>query len=236
MLNFLGLGSAFNTDLGNTSAYIKINTSLLLIDCGSTVFSKIHSLGLLDGISDIYVIITHTHSDHIGSLSDLIFYSQYILNQRPTLFFPNRELLDVILRCMGVKSEFYNIVDTDKALIENNGLNLEISFFTSSHVDTIPSYGIMLKIGDCTIFYSGDSNNISNFVLKSLEEGKIDYLYHDTCAVDYDGNPHLSLERLESYIKPELRHKVYCMHIDSQFDKEKAKSLGFNVVECIHGL
>ena len=73
MLDFLGLGSAFNTDLGNTSAYIKKNTSLLLIDCGSTVFSKLHRIGLLDGVSDIYVIITHTHADHIGSLSDLIF-------------------------------------------------------------------------------------------------------------------------------------------------------------------
>ena len=128
MLDFLGLGSAFNTDLGNTSAYIKKNTSLLLIDCGSTVFSKLHRIGLLDGVSDIYVIITHTHADHIGSLSDLIFYSQYILNQRPTLFFPYRELLDTILRCMGVKSEFYNIIDTNKALIENNDLKLEVSF------------------------------------------------------------------------------------------------------------
>jgi ribonuclease BN (tRNA processing enzyme) len=226
MLDFLGLGSAFNTDLGNTSAYIKKNTSLLLIDCGSTVFSKLHRIGLLDGVSDIYVIITHTHADHIGSLSDLIFYSQYILNQRPTLFFPYRELLDTILRCMGVKSEFYNIIDTNKALIENNDLKLEVSFFAASHVDTIPSYGFLLKTDSCTIFYSGDSNDISSFVLKS----------HDTCGIDYYGNPHLSLERLESYIKPELRHKVYCMHIDSQFDKEKAKSLGFNIVECIHQL
>ncbi|HOQ38323.1 MAG TPA: MBL fold metallo-hydrolase [Acetivibrio sp.] len=236
MLNFLGFGSAFNTDLGNTSAYIKSNTSLVLIDCGSTVFSKLHSLGLLDGVSDIYVIITHTHSDHIGSLSDLIFYSQYILNQRPTLFFPNKDLLNTILRCMGVKSEFYNIIDTGKALIENEDLKLEISFFASSHVDTIPSYGLLLKIEGRTIFYSGDSNEINGFILKSLEEGTIDYLYHDTSGIDYDGNPHLSLEKLESYIKPELRHKVYCMHVDSHFDREKAKSLGFNVVECIDRL
>jgi len=137
---------------------------------------------------------------------------------------------------MGVKSEFYNIIDTGKALIENEDLKLEISFFASSHVDTIPSYGLLLKIEGRTIFYSGDSNEINGFILKSLEEGTIDYLYHDTSGIDYDGNPHLSLEKLESYIKPELRHKVYCMHVDSHFDREKAKSLGFNVVECIDRL
>ena len=34
MLKFIGMGSAFNTGLGNTSAYIKKEDRMLLIDCG----------------------------------------------------------------------------------------------------------------------------------------------------------------------------------------------------------
>jgi hypothetical protein len=34
MLKFSGIGSAFNPALGNSNAYIRNNTSLLLIDCG----------------------------------------------------------------------------------------------------------------------------------------------------------------------------------------------------------
>jgi len=32
MLNFIGIGSAFNTKLGNTSAFIRKQGSMLLID------------------------------------------------------------------------------------------------------------------------------------------------------------------------------------------------------------
>lgn len=42
-LKFLGTGSAFNTKLGNTSAYLLNNdkSAMLLFDCGETVFSKL---------------------------------------------------------------------------------------------------------------------------------------------------------------------------------------------------
>ncbi len=42
-LNFIGNGSCFNTDFGNNSAYYidKEKKSLLLIDCGETVFERL---------------------------------------------------------------------------------------------------------------------------------------------------------------------------------------------------
>lgn len=47
MLKFLGRGSAFNTEEGNTSAYIKENRTLFLIDCGSNIFERIMFKDLL---------------------------------------------------------------------------------------------------------------------------------------------------------------------------------------------
>lgn len=236
MFNFLGIGSAFNTDMGNTSAYIKKGSSLLLIDCGSMVFSKLHKLKLLDVISDLCIVITHTHPDHVGSLGELIFYSHYVLNHRPKIIFPDKELIDTILNCTGVKKEFYEVVDSNETIIENKDLNIKITFFKASHVDTIPSYGVFFDTGRQRVYYSGDSNNINSFILDGLKEGRIDLLYQDTCGIDYEGNPHLYLGRLEKSIEPDLRHKVYCMHLDQRFDKGLAKKLGFNVVEVRDGL
>ena len=55
MLKFIGTGSAFNQDLGNTSAYIKDGETLLLIDCGETVFQRIKEIKLLDDVKKVYI-------------------------------------------------------------------------------------------------------------------------------------------------------------------------------------
>lgn len=53
-LNFIGNGSCFNTDFGNNSAYYidKKKQSLLLIDCGESVFTRIMKQGILEKIKD----------------------------------------------------------------------------------------------------------------------------------------------------------------------------------------
>lgn len=72
MLKFIGTGSAFNTELGTTSAYIKNEDILLLIDCGETTFARIMELKLLEDVKKAYIMITHMHSDHIAGLAALI--------------------------------------------------------------------------------------------------------------------------------------------------------------------
>lgn len=49
-ISFIGRGSAFNTELGNTSAFVKKGNTLLLIDCGGTVFHRLQELNMFDGL------------------------------------------------------------------------------------------------------------------------------------------------------------------------------------------
>ncbi|HHV28625.1 MBL fold metallo-hydrolase [Acetivibrio mesophilus] len=233
MINFLGIGSAFNTQLGNNSAYIKKDKCFILFDCGSTVFGRLRSLNLIDDVSELYIIITHTHPDHIGSLGELVFYSHYIRNIKPKILFPEKNFIDTILGSMGVKSDYYEVLSSQNTIINNNDFCMEISFHKCTHVDLIPSYGFIFKFDGSTLYYSGDSNSIDNFVLEGLEKGTIHFLYQDTCGIDYNENPHFYLGRLAKMIKPELRHKVYCMHIDPKFARDEALKLGFNVVEAV---
>ena len=234
MLNFVGMGSAFNTEKGNTSAFIKRNNNLLLIDCGGNIFHKLQDLNLLYGLENLYVIITHTHPDHVGSLGDLIFYSYYILNHKPTIFFPNRELIEGFLASIGVSTEMYNLNHSDTIEVKDTQLGkFNIEFLKVSHVDTIPAYGFTIKLDGKAFYYSGDSNDINNGLLVKFKNGQISRIYQDTCGLDYEGNSHLSLRRLCSIIPHEFRDRVYCMHLDKHITEKQIQESGFNVVNVI---
>lgn len=230
MLNFVGIGSAFNTGLGNTSAFIRNDKSLLLIDSGGTVFHRLQELKLLEGIKNLSIIITHTHPDHIGSLGEVIFYSYYILHLRPNVFFPEKNLIKGLLESIGVSSEMYNIYSTNTAEVKDKHIGrINIEFLPVSHVDTIPSYGCFLDLNNEVIYYSGDANDIDSIVLDKLKDGTIHRIYQDTCGLDYEGNNHLSLRKLCELVPKEHRNKVYCMHLDKHITEKDIKEYGFNI-------
>ena len=232
MLNFIGMGSAFNTELGNTSAFLKKNDTLMLIDCGGTVFHKLQKSSILDGLKNLYIVITHTHPDHVGSLGDVIFYSYYILKQKPTIFFPEKELIERFLTSIGVSAEMYNLNSSN--VVDINDMQLGefgIDYIPVSHVDTIPTFGFVMKLNGEVFYYSGDANGISNTILDKLKNGQICRIYQDTCGLDYEGNGHLSLTKLCDTVPREFRNKVYCMHLDKDIKVQEIKHNGFNVVE-----
>ena len=94
-LHFLGRGAAFNPKEGNNSAYFIENDTLFLIDCGENIFEKIILNDILNSINNVNVLITHTHSDHIGSLGTLIMYCYYVLQKKLNIIIPtNPKYLD----------------------------------------------------------------------------------------------------------------------------------------------
>lgn len=232
MLNFIGIGSAFNTKLGNTSAFIRENDSMLLIDCGGTVFHRLMELKLLNDLKQLYIVITHTHPDHVGSLGEVIFYSYFILRHRPTVIFPNKEVLENFLAYIGVSKEMYLFESGYRVTVSDEHLGqLSIEFMPVTHVETIPAYGFLMIQKGRSLYYSGDANGISAEIITKFRNGKIDKVYQDTCGLDYEGNSHMSLRKLSEAVSPEFRDKVYCIHLDKHISQREAVDLGFNVVE-----
>ena len=231
MLKFIGIGSAFNTAEGNTSAYIRKNEKLFLIDCGSANFHFMKESGFLDGIEEIHVYITHTHSDHIGSLSDLIFYFYYEIKKRVNVYAVRDLGVDKYLLMNGVATPCYNYKPiTHNGFFEVLGYTMVV--MKTNHVPELLSYGLLIenKNGDLAM-YTGDTNELNESVNQWFEDGVLDYLYVDTCSQDYDGNVHLSLLKLHKTVNKEYRNRVWCMHLDEKFDKELARSLGFKIAE-----
>ncbi len=235
-LKFIGRGAAFNPKEGNTSAYFIDNNCLFLIDCGESIFYSLMKNNFLDSFSDIYVMITHTHSDHIGSIGSLVMYSYYNLGRPLNIILPeNAKHLSNIMNILygfGCKDEMFKIVNEDY-FDDQFKLFRTIRYMETDHCDELKCYSILITTEDGIVFYSGDTRDSSN--LKNLFESgsMIDKIYMDTTTADYPGNFHLNIYKLADVVPIEYQKRIYCMHVNCDDCILIAKELGFNVVEVV---
>lgn len=253
--NFIGRGSAFNEKEHSNSAFYKKNGKMILIDCGEDIFKQILKKDLLNGVHDILILITHMHSDHIGSLSSLLFYLKYKRGIIANVYFPNKYELEEYLRMNGNLSSEYNYYDIESDFYMDeisichekvNHIPEAIEVFSSIDLDgkiierkrkkkfNSYLYTFLDNQSNFTI-YSGDTNEC---VYKKMEDEDFNeynvVIYQDTCLADYEGNVHYSVKKLIEDVKEEHRKYIYCMHLDNSNELiDIIKENGFNVVETI---
>lgn len=233
-LQFLGRGSAFYPKEGNTSAYFIENKQLFLIDCGESVFEKLVENNLLESVDAIHLMITHTHSDHIGSIGTLAMYSYYTLG-KPINIIMKKELkhlpnIEKILNGFGCTSFMYNYVDERQYDHKFTSFQ-NIRYIETDHCNELSCYSLLFTTSNGLIYYSGDTKEVET-VKSLLASGQaIDKLYMDTTTANFKDNVHLNIEILKGQIPDEFKSKVYCMHINSDQCIKEAKNAGFNVVE-----
>lgn len=231
-LKFLGKGAAFYPVLGNTSAYFIYDKNLFLIDCGESIFKKLYEKDLFSEINDIYVFITHTHCDHIGSLSSLILYCSHKFDIKTKIVIPKEnkyiDSIKNILNGMGVDESNYEFIN-DLDLDNKYDVFDNIRYVETTHCDDITSYSIIFEKDNRVIYYSGDTNELDT--VKSIIHGdkNIDKIYIETCSERLDG--HIYYEDLLEVIPKNLRDRVYCMHLDTMDIVDKLEENGFKIVE-----
>ncbi|MGL4452438.1 MAG: MBL fold metallo-hydrolase [Sarcina sp.] len=192
-LKFLGKGGAFDNET-NSSAYIVNGDGILFIDMGENVFEKAKTVlqTLVDKNIEIGIAITHTHSDHIGSLGTFILFCRYVLKKKVHLFTGSEDQLThvkALLHIFGVDKTMYS-----ESKNYFNGLNID--FVKTTHVDDFDCFGIMIyRDSKYTTYYSGDSNSIPTVVQQELLQGNIKKFYQDITLADYPGNVHYNLDK-----------------------------------------
>jgi ribonuclease BN (tRNA processing enzyme) len=145
-LKFLGRGSAFNPGEGSTSAFFTDNNELFVIDAGESVFSAMMARRLFDSVSKINLLITHTHSDHIGSLGSIILYASgvknikinIISNKKMAYYNSIRELMGVF----GLPEAMYRIVSPSAFDNKYSNFN-KVRYVKTIHCKDLEAYGIM---------------------------------------------------------------------------------------------
>ena len=227
MLSFIGIGDAFSPNYGNCSAFYKNDKFLLLIDCGENIFEKIIKLNLLNNVNKVYIIITHFHTDHIGSLGSLLFYLDKIGISDTTIVYPNLNRLNVLLDIFGVTKCNY------KTVTPNEVNDFKIKCYNQEH-SFMESFGYLFYIENNSIYFSGDTKCIRDEIVKKLLNKDIDFFYQD---VRLDSNSyHISLEELNKIIPFECRNLVNCMHLNEFNDNSILISNGYKIVKKYRGV
>ena len=211
MLQFLGLGAAFYPALKNNSAFFTVNNDLYLLDCGETVFAQLWNMPALTSAEKITVVITHMHSDHMGSLATLIPYCYFRLKKPVTVLFPHEKITQP-LAAMGIAPSLYSWIPASQP-----GDAVSFEPVEVEHIPNQPCFGYIISLGNEKIYYSGDAKFIPQKILDLFFEGSISKIYQDTALEEKNQTTHGSFAEMEKIFPLNVRSRVYCMHLDTDF-------------------
>lgn len=232
-LKFLGRGAAFNVYERNTSAYFIENQTLFLIDCGESVFSTLIEKNILNDIHDVYILISHTHSDHCGSLGSLGLYCKYVKKIKMKLIIPHDS---VYIHSLKLLMELFGNEDTYKFVYEEELDHRFINFETvrydlTSHTKDLHCYSFVFESKEGAVFYSADTNVVDNVVHFIDTYDNIASIYMEGTDLDIPDDVHLNIDKLSSVIPQHLHSCVYLMHIRNHACVEDAIKNGFHIVK-----
>lgn len=233
-LKFLGKGGSDNQLQGNTSAYFIENRCLFLIDCGENTFERILRKQLLNDVDKVFIFITHTHSDHVGSLGSLIFHCYFLKKIELNIVLSSNLLhyndVKELLRIYGAHEDWYRIIEPTSLNNKFNSFN-KMEYMSTKHVEQIPCYGLSFDTNDGIVYYSGDTKEINNIKELISSGKKIDKIYIDCTTTNTENNVHYYIGKANEEIDDSIKNKVYCMHFNKPECIDIAKNYGFNVVE-----
>ena len=218
-LKFIGIGGAFNNELGCNCAYIKENKSILFIDFGMDVFNKVIRYNLLEDVENVYICLTHFHGDHIGGVFtfvDYCFYYKKIVVQfiSDSLGFTNK--LVKLLELTGIESTKFNVISS---FLVNFDFSIEI--VKTTHSPLLDCYSLVFKKDNFNVLYTSDTNDI-DFVKEKMKDDSFVKIY---CEVGENSSLHIEYEDLLK-IKND---KLVLMHFQNMELYNRAINDGFNV-------
>ena len=212
LLQFLGRGSAFAAE--QNCAWFVQDEMLVLLDCPMSAFHRLKQTALLRQVREICVLVTHTHSDHVGGIPMLIHLARYVLGMPVRVIAPSAEVAaDLRLltdRLDGCDPAAYTVCTADAVCAD-----WLIGAIQTEHVPTLAGrcFGWHLRVQDADVIYTGDTATLAPF-LPLVHPGT--HLY--TEAAYAASGVHLQIDS----ILPQLLDfctrgvQVYLMHLDDE--------------------
>lgn len=203
-IKFVGTGGAFEPHKGNASAIIEHEGTRVLIDSGYATLERLIAKDLVKDLD--YVLITHLHGDHVGSLPTLLAYSEIILGKELPIIFATDEHKTQIHEFLTITWEekrAHYVPMTDLPWIDY------IDTF-GQHVTEKQTFAYYFTDGNDVILYSGDLGKIETIEAFLAENTKKDI----TVFLDInkkDGPAHVNYKVAQERLRD---CEVYGYHCD----------------------
>ena len=211
VLSFLGNGAGFSKE--HTSAYFDTDKrEMVIIDLSLLNEKKLEEMDL-SYYDKFFILITHTHSDHISGLGLWIQWVQFVLKKEVTIIAPSEKVKENIIYLLteldGCDSSWYTVLTANEVSEPWFG-----SAIPTAHSPQLEGkcFGYRLNIGGKNVIYTGDTSTLAPFKPFLTQNCE---LYVDV-SINY-GMIHLKLEdALPELVEfAEKGVQVYLMHLDN---------------------
>ena len=220
-LNFIGLGGATNIELGGNCCYLKNKNDLLIIDACESATEKLKNIDAFDKVKNIYIIITHTHFDHIAGLGVLIWYCKFYLHITPHIVYKTEKYkytLKKILKLTGVNTDYIQFLKDKDFKIDDLTLQLE----KTTHAKSLQCFGIMFKDNNGKYYYTSDTNDIE-YIKELCNNPSVKKIYTEVSTESF--GIHIKYEDLVN-LKSD---KLVLMHFNTMDLYNRAIKDGLNI-------
>lgn len=203
-LNFIGIGGAFNSELGCNCAYIEENNKILFIDLGLDSFGKIVKYNLVNKNKEVYVLLTHLHGDHVGGLPTFIQYCDAYFKIKVKIINNSETFTSEVIKLLnltGVSTSIYEFVNLDLPF------SFKVELKKTTHTPLLECYSIIFNKDNKKTLYTSDSNDFE-YLKEKINDKNFVKIYSEvgtSSAVHMDYN----------LIKTLNKEKLVLMHIES---------------------
>lgn len=156
-IRFIGTGGAFDVEQGNSAALVEINGKKILLDCGYSVYPALRRKNLAQEMD--YILLTHLHDDHAGSLSTLIFHQYYGAKRRAQLLYPTADFGDHLHAYLAFSQQQPSEYSDFHSLAMFPRLGISYIETTGMHVRNMMTFAYIFEDADERVIYSGDMGN-----------------------------------------------------------------------------
>ena len=209
MLKFFGRGNAFSDQ--HTSAYFVDGNDLIIIDCSVSAFQRLNNR-VLSKYDHIYILVTHTHGDHVSGIGLFIDLLHFALEKSVTVIAPSEavktDLLYLLKNLEGCGDDWYELITADE--LKKDWFGCAIPTVHSEELAG-KCFGYCLTVSGNKVVYTGDTGIFEPYE-KYMEPGV--YLYAEISARKTP--VHLCCTDMHDRIKELVASgvHVYLMHMD----------------------
>jgi len=150
---FLGTGGAFDVAYGNSAALVEFRGHSILLDCGFTIYPTLRQHQLTRSVQ--YILLTHLHNDHTGSLANVLLHCHYFnTNCRPTILYPDDDFRDELYEFLRLQVQKPEKYADFIPLSELPGITALDTY--GQHAERLQTYAYIFEENGERMVYSGD--------------------------------------------------------------------------------